>query len=105
MHRSAIKEDAMSVQRLSATDRSARLDQAVNQYVAQGYQVTDLRNSTAVLRRGKRWNWAAFIVGGVLTGGLFCFIYPLYYALFGKGQILELNVDAVGNVKGSRRAA
>lgn len=91
--------------RITDTQRRTILDQAVAQLTAKGYAVADLRQTTATLTHGKRWNWVAFIVGGVLTGGIFCFIYPLYYLVAGKGEVLDLNVDAAGNVKGTRRKA
>ena len=95
----------MSIHRLSDTDRSARLDAVVNQYLRKGYRAVDVRRSTATLKRGKRWNWIVFLLGGILTGGILVFIYPLYYLFMAKGEILELNVDAVGNVKGTKYKA
>ena len=95
----------MSIHRLSDPDRSARLDAVVNQYIRKGYQAMDVRRSTATLKRGKRWNWVVFLLGGTLTGGLLALIYPFYYLFMAKGEILELNVDAVGNVKGTRYKA
>ena len=95
----------MSVQRLSASERSARLDAAVNALIAKGYSTVDLRNTTATLKRGKRWNWIAFILWTVLSAFLLFWVYPLYYLIWAKGEIIELDVDAVGNVKGTKRKA
>lgn len=89
--------------RITDSQRSAILDQVVNQYTAKGYKVADLRSTTAVLTHGKRWNWIAFIGGGIITGGILFVIYPLYYLFMGKSEVLDVNIDAAGNVKGTRR--
>lgn len=88
--------------RVSQSGRTERLDEAVEHYKAKGYEVVDLRTTKATLYRSKRWNWIAFLAWTILSGGMLFFVYPIYFLLFTKGTILEINVDGAGNAKGHK---
>ena len=108
----------MTTKRITEKERTEILDQAVKQLEDEGYEVTDLRKTTATLKRGKRFNRIVFIILVVVSlfflvvldaPALIFFpillIYPVYYLLFAKGGNLKINVDAAGNVKGTKDKA
>lgn len=79
---------------------SPGLQQAVQQYAAQGYFVVHQTENTAQLRKPKRFNFLAFIVLGVVLFIVGALVYAAWYASQ-QDQLVYLTVDDDGTVRAS----
>jgi len=73
------------------------MDQAVAQYVRQGWAVESRTETQAIMTRKARIGWFWNIVLSVLTGGIWLLVV-LYKVINRKVERKVLTVDAAGNL-------
>lgn len=84
---------------LTVAERSARLETEIRRYVREGFWVQARTDTSARLVRPKQMHpavvWASFLLIGI---GVFIFIAYYLYFLGKRDQVIEISIDAEGNV-------
>lgn len=82
---------------LPATLRARKLDEAVRRFSGEGFEIVSRSETSAQLRRKKRFDWLIALALLVFTIALGFILYALY-VLFSSPELLYVSVDERGTV-------